>query len=158
LATFLFDFTGHGDSYGTKAESTIDRQTKDLRSAVDFVQTIEAADRDRIGVSGASSGGLVALTEALEDPRVKALALRGPRTNGLNRQADRFKQPILIVQGEIDPLLPASEVFYDQLRCEKDLRVVSGADHLFSGAEQLEAVSDLTTAWFTDKLIQTLAA
>jgi putative phosphoribosyl transferase len=158
LASFLFDFTGHGGSDGSKAESTIDRQVKDLKAAVGFVQTIEAVDPKRIGVTGASSGGLVALTEALEDARVKALVVRGPRTDELYRQAGRFNQPLLIVQGELDPLLSQTEAFYERLRCEKELRVIPGADHLFSQPEQLQAVSDLTAAWFSDKLIEKLAA
>lgn len=154
IATLLFDFTGHGDSEGTRADSTPGRQVDDLTAAMDFVDGAPALDSKRLGICGASSGGLVALAVALSDGRPKTLVLRGPRTDNLMVEATRFTVPILIIQGGLDPLLPDSLVFYKALNCEKDLKVVAGADHLFSEPDHLRQVIDWTTSWFVERLVE----
>lgn len=153
IATLLFDFTGHGESQGVKTDSTIDQQVDDLISAIDCAAGNPRIDAGRIGVCGASSGGLVALQEALMDQRVKVLGLRGPRTDGLAQKAPEFRVPVLIVQGELDPLLPQSEAFVQALDCPKELAIIAGADHLFSRSDQLEQVVNVTANWFFEKMI-----
>ena len=150
VATFLIDFTGHGESQGTKHDSTIERQTRDLGAALDFITRMGKIDSTRIGLCGASSGGLVALLVALQDGRVKAVALRGPRTDGMAARAHGFNIPILMIQGSLDPLLPETENFRNSLPAGigRTLDVIPGADHLFSGSGQIEAVRDITAGWF----------
>ncbi|HEB12438.1 MAG TPA: alpha/beta hydrolase [Actinobacteria bacterium] len=152
IATLLFDFTGHGDSQGSKADSTVTQQVDDLWAAIDHAQSNQRVDAGKIGVTGSSSGGLVALTEALLDKRVQSLGLRGPRTDNLTDKADQFGLPILIVQGERDPLLPQTEVFYRALTCPKKLEIVAGADHLFSQPYQLQQAVEFTSSWFEKTL------
>lgn len=152
LATFLIDFTGHGDSQGVKRESTIERQVDDLRSAIDYVAGADGIDPDAVGVNGASSGGLVTLMEALEDARVKAIVLRGPRTDGMIGYAPMYHAPILIIQGEFDPLLAGSTLFYESLRGDNRLEVISAADHLFSAPDQMDQVIEVTSRWFKTRL------
>ncbi len=150
IATFLIDFTGHGESQGTKHDATIERQTRDLSAALDFVSHQSGVDPDRIGLCGASSGGLVVLLTALQDERVKAVALRGPRTDGMAARGHGFGVPILMIQGSDDPLLPQTRNFRDSLPAviDKTLEVLPGADHLFTGPGQIEAVRDITAGWF----------
>lgn len=152
LATFMIDFTGHGDSQGEKNESTVERQVDDLRSAIDYVTGLDEIDSDAVGINGASSGGLVALMESLEDGRVKALALRGPRTNGMTVYGRLFHASILIIQGELDPLLPESKAFFKACKCDKRLEIIKGGDHLFSGPGQMAQVVDLTSWWFRTRM------
>lgn len=150
MATFLIDFTGHGESQGDKHDSTIERQTRDLGAALDLITHTSGVDPSRIGLCGASSGGLVALLTALHDPRVGAVALRGPRVDGMAARAHGFNVPILMIQGSLDPLLPETENFRNSLPADTDkaLEVMPGADHLFSGPGQIEAVRDITAGWF----------
>ncbi|MDP1808438.1 MAG: alpha/beta fold hydrolase [Actinomycetota bacterium] len=152
LATFLIDFTGHGDSQGVKSDATIERQVDDLRSAIDYVVDADDIDPDAVGVNGASSGGLVALMEALADARVKALVLRGPRTDGIIDYGPMFNLPILIIQGEFDPLLAGSTLFYESLQGDKRLEMIAAADHLFSTPDQMEQVIEITSWWFKTRL------
>lgn len=147
-ATFLIDFTGHGESEGSRNESTIERQVNDLLSAVDYLNEIPEIDMKNLGLCGASSGGLVALKTALRENRIRGVALRGPRTDGMTPRADEFRIPILVVQGDLDPLLPESERFVRALRGKAKIEIVPGADHLFSGPGQTETVAALTVAWF----------
>lgn len=152
LATFLIDFTGHGDSQGVKSDATIERQVDDLRSAIDYIVNADDIDPDAIGVNGASSGGLVALMEAPADGRIKALVLRGPRTDGMIGYGPMYNIPILIIQGEFDPLLAGSTLFYESLRGDKRLEIIAGADHLFSAPDQMDQVIDVTSWWFKTRL------
>lgn len=148
LATFLFDFTGHGDSEGTKAESTLSQQLDDLKAAVNFITTVSNIDKNLIGLTGASSGALVAANLALVDKRIKALLLRAPRTDDLIKEASKFRLPTKIIQGELDPLLFQTTQFFQAIQCEKELNIVPGADHLFSQPKQLQQVANLTADWF----------
>jgi putative phosphoribosyl transferase len=152
MATFLIDFTGHGASQGNKHESTIERQVNDLLAAIDFITHLEDIDPTRIGLCGASSGGLVALMAALRDKRVRAVALRGPRTDGMAARAHGFTIPVLIIQGSRDPLLPESENFWRALPGDKSMEIITGADHLFSRPGQIEEVAELTSRWFREVL------
>lgn len=154
LATFLFDFTGHADSEGSKEESTLNQQIDDLKCALNFAQTVSNLDKNLIGVTGASSGGLVAGSLALMDKRIKALVLRAPRTDGLIKEAARISVPTRIIQGELDPLLLETTRFFQALQCEKDLIVIPGGDHLFSQPQQLKQVANLTVDWFTSHLLK----
>ena len=152
LATFLFDFTGHGDSEGTKEESTLNQQLDDLKSAVDFVATVSNLDKNLIGLTGASSGALVAANLALVDKRIKVLVLRAPRTDDLIKVAAKITVPTKIIQGELDPLLAQTAQFFQALQCEKELNIVPGGDHLFSQPKQLQQVASLTADWFAAHL------
>lgn len=148
IATFLIDFTGHGESEGSLSESTIRQQVDDLKNAIDFIERQEFIDSNAIGVTGASSGGLVALIESLNDKRIKALALRGPRVDDMLAQAHKFTIPILMATGEHDPLYNSVKTFYGLLKCSKQFNVIQGSGHLFESDEMLKEVADLTADWF----------
>jgi hypothetical protein len=49
----------------------------DSMRAIDYLQSLEEVDPDRIGVTGNSGGGLNTLYTAALDPRVKACAIAG---------------------------------------------------------------------------------
>ncbi len=151
IAAFLFDFTGHGDSEGTLEESTFVRQMDDLRCAVVYARRLHGIDGSRWGINGASSGGAVAVALAVEDPP-SAMVLRGPRLDDVLHLAGKISCPTLILQGELDPLLPVSGAFYRHMTCVRELKVVKGADHIFQGPEALKEAERLTVEWFTTYL------
>lgn len=148
IATFLIDFTGHGDSEGSLSQSTLQQQVDDLRSAIDFIEKQDFVDANAIGVTGASSGGLVALVESLSDRRVKALVLRGPRVDDMLVHAKEFTAPVLIISGEYDPLFRSVKAFYELLECPKQFSMIKGSGHLFETSEMLKEVAELTASWF----------
>jgi dipeptidyl aminopeptidase/acylaminoacyl peptidase len=152
IASFLIDFTGHGESEGAKYESTIEQQVDDLQSAISYMQSAGLLFNGGTGVNGASSGGLVAIKLSLSNSKVRALVLRGPRTDDMSPVADKINAPVMIVQGEFDPLLEETLIFYSALRTDKKMEIIKGADHLFSEEDQLLRVAKLTADWFQAKL------
>lgn len=162
IASFLIDFTGHGDSEGSKEQSTIEQQTDDLHRALDFVQTLPEADPNWMALHGSSSGCLVALNLCLTDSRPVTAVLRAPRTDDffpkVKEQAAKLKLPLYFVQGEHDPLLPETEDFFNRLETESELVVIPAADHLFSDPASLNEVIELSVNWFVQKLQMKKAA
>jgi len=73
-----FDFTGNGESEGTISEGSILQEAEDIRKAVDHLYRLDFVDRDRIGVCGASMGGIAAMLSSADDSRIKATALLSP--------------------------------------------------------------------------------
>jgi uncharacterized protein len=78
LATFLFDFSGLGDSPGVYRELTLSLGRKNFRGVMKYIQTNGTHDKSRIGVIGASYGGNIALLEAANFPFIKAVGLKSP--------------------------------------------------------------------------------
>lgn len=150
IASFLFDFTGHGDSDGVFEQSTQDQQFDDLVSALDWVDSQAYVKNRFIGVHGSSTGGTVAIHAAAEDPRIQVMALRVPRNYDVLQFAPLVQSPTLIVQGSEDKIvLPESVEIHEALRCPKKLHIVQGAGHLFGEKpEYLHEMTDVTSDWF----------
>ena len=59
---------------------------------------------------------------------------------------------LLIVGGHDEPVIKLNEAAYAQLRCEKALKIVPGATHLFEEPGTLEEVARLASEWFRQHL------
>jgi fermentation-respiration switch protein FrsA (DUF1100 family) len=68
----LLDLRAHGQSDGNKITFGL-LEVSDLKAAVQFLASQPDVDPDRIGVLGASMGGVVAILEAVENTYIKAL-------------------------------------------------------------------------------------
>jgi hypothetical protein len=73
-AVLTFDYRGFGASEGERGRLAPQDWAEDLRAAVDRVTGCELVDPERIGLLGWALGGGVAIAEAAEDPRVRAIA------------------------------------------------------------------------------------
>jgi pimeloyl-ACP methyl ester carboxylesterase len=72
----LIDFSGQGSSGG---QSTLGfKEVAELRAAMDAVANRGDVDADHFGIWGANIGAYVALSEAVSDRRVRAVALESP--------------------------------------------------------------------------------
>ena len=149
FAALLFDFTGHGESEGTTADSTLDQQVDDLGAATGVLETLDEVDSSRVGVMGASSGAAVALLRAAKDPRIRALVLRSANPAGAQAAAPGVNVPTLLIAGEYDaPVRAASEKLLASLGGPARLEVVPKGEHLFEDPEALREAVRVTTAWF----------
>lgn len=150
IASFLFDFTAHGDSDGILEQSTQDQQLYDLISALDFLDEQGYIKPRFIGVNGSSTGGTVAIRAAADDPRIQVMVLRVPRKHDIIEFAPLVKAPTLIIQGSEDKIvLPEAKDIFNALTSPKELHIVEGAGHLFDETpEYLHEMTDVTCSWF----------
>lgn len=108
-----------------------------------------------LGLFGASTGAAAALLAAAElGSRISAVVSRGGRPDLAGpRLSDVTAPTLLIVGGNDTQVLDLNRKALAQLRCEKLLRIVPGAGHLFEGPGQLEAVTEFAGAWFQHYLV-----
>lgn len=158
VGTLLFDLL-------TKEEEAVDSYTGELRFDIKFlakrlvdatkwVTSQPATQHLRIGYFGSSTGAAAALIGAVELSHVVAAVVsRGGRPDLAGEVLPQVKAPtLLIVGGNDDVVIGLNEEAYAQLSCEKELKIVPGATHLFEEPGTLEQVAQIASAWFKKKL------
>ena len=75
IATFRFDFFGHGESDGAFEDITVSEFVDDILSAIAYVRT---NGYQRVALAGSSMGGLAILIAAARSPDLLAIALKSP--------------------------------------------------------------------------------
>ena len=103
-----------------------------------------------LGLFGASTGAAAALLAAAElGDRVTAVVSRGGRPDLAGARLPEVVAPtLLIVVGADHHVLELNRQALEALRCEKLLKIVPRAGHVFEEPGALEAVTDLATDWF----------
>lgn len=158
LATLLFDLL-------TEDEEVVDMRTRRLRfdipllaqrlvAATDWLLA-EAPTRGlRIGYFGASTGAAAALIAAVDRrEHVAAVVSRGGRPDLAEAVLARVEAPTLLIVGGLDNVvIELNQDALARLRCEKELRVVPGATHLFQEPGTLERAAELACEWFRGHL------
>ena len=145
-AVLRFNFRGVGKSEGTFDEGRGEKE--DFKAAIDFM----AARYPGVPLwaAGFSFGSHVALETGAVDPRVSVLIGIAPP---VTRENYDFANTLVsekakfFIQGSEDELCPIEGLwaFYGKLPEPKELVVIDGADHLFTGQtpEVGEALQDL---------------
>lgn len=69
-------------------------------------------------------------------------------------QAIKEAPPILIIHGDSDEIVPLEHSYklYEAASGPKSIKVIKGADHIFSRAEHLKTVIELSLEWFNKYL------
>jgi alpha/beta superfamily hydrolase len=141
-----FNFRGVGASAGTFDSG--DGEREDFRAALDYM----AATYPGIPLwaAGFSFGAWIALETGATDPRVSVLIGVAPpvrREGYVFTHILESTKPKFFVQGSLDEVCPIKDMwaFYASLQEPKELAVIDGADHLFTGrtGEVGEALEDL---------------
>ena len=154
IGTLLFDLL-------TREEESVDIYTRHLRFDIRLLaeRLMEATrwlekesdTRDlNVGYFGASTGGGAALVAAAElGADVKAVVSRGGRPDLAGAALPKVTAPTLLIVGERDePVIEMNKEALAQLNCEKELKIVPNATHLFEEPGTLEEVARLATEWF----------
>jgi dienelactone hydrolase len=158
VGTLLFDLL-------TQEEEAVDISTRHLRfdigllaerlvDATNWIQGEPATSQLRVGYFGSSTGGGAALVAAAEvGEAIGAVVSRGGRPDLAGDALHEVKSPTLLIVGGLDyPVIRMNEDAYRQLRCEKELRIIPGATHLFEEPGTLEDVAHLAADWFQRQL------
>ncbi|MFB6096533.1 MAG: dienelactone hydrolase family protein [Haloferacaceae archaeon] len=154
LGTLLFDLLTEAEDRDRQNRFDVPRLTDRLVGVTDWaIQRPEAQDLD-VGYFGASTGAAAALRGAVRrDSLVEAVVSRGGRVDMAADALEEVRAACLfVVGGEDEQVLALNQRAYDRLQCEKELRVIEGAGHLFEGPGELEAVAELAGEWFDGHL------
>ena len=154
IGTLLFDLM-------TAAEEHAEAATRHLRFYIPFlaerlVQATHWALAQHatcgpgIGFFGSSTGAAAALVAAAQlGEVVRAVVSRGGRPDLACDSLERVSAPtLLVVGGDDTKVISLNEEAYGRLHCEKALRIVPGASHLFEEPGTLEIVAKMAAQWF----------
>jgi putative phosphoribosyl transferase len=146
--TLLFDLLTDREASDRRKVFDIDLLAQRLLSATEWVQ--QNLKDLKIGYFGSSTGAAAALKASVEtDSEISALVSRGGRPDIVMPILKRVKAPTLLIVGGYDfEVLRLNKLAYDRLQCEKELKVVPGATHLFEEPGKLQEVADLAASWF----------
>jgi pimeloyl-ACP methyl ester carboxylesterase len=158
LGTLLFDLL-------TAEEELAEAHTRHLRFNIPFLAERlvaatrwaldEATTRDMpAGYFGSSTGAAAALVAAAElGPAIRAVVSRGGRPDLAGDALERVTaSTLLIVGGADEQVIPLNEDAYGRLICERALRIIPGASHLFEEPGALEKVAAMASEWFAEHL------
>jgi putative phosphoribosyl transferase len=158
IGTLLFDLL-------TAEEEQSEAQSRHLRFNIPLLAgRLVAVTRwvlDRVGTRdlnvgyfGSSTGAAAALVAAAELPdTVASVVSRGGRPDLAGDALGRVRAAtLLIVGGNDKPVIPLNEEAYYLLHCERALRIVPGATHLFEEEGALEKVASMAAEWFVGHL------
>ena len=154
IGTLLFDLL-------TADEEAVDIHTRHLRfdigllasrlaSAANWLSTHELTRELKIGFFGASTGGGAALVAAAElGRRTAAVVSRGGRPDLAGEALPRVTAPTLLIVGEFDDVvIELNQQAMAKMNCEKELKIVQRATHLFEERGALDIVARLASDWF----------
>lgn len=121
-----------------------------LVAATQWVKAQGGTRRLGIGYFGSSTGGGAALVAAAEIGKtIRAVVSRGGRPDLAGQALPFVESPTLLIVGEYDDtVIRLNEAALAKLHCEKELKIVPGATHLFQEAGALEQVAQLAAEWF----------
>jgi len=92
---------------------------------------------------------LIAAAKVQRD--VKSVVSRGGRPDLAAKFLSEVSCPVLLVTGELDfGVIELNQAAFEQLRCEKEIRVVEGATHLFEEPGTLKTAAQLACNFFID--------
>ncbi len=162
VGTLLFDLL-------TSEEEAIDMRTRHLRFDIGLLaqRLVDAAywirgefDYLSFGYFGASTGAGAALVAAAElGEIIGAVVSRGGRPDLAGHALPKVKCPTLLIVGGLDyPVIEMNEQALARLRCEKELKIIPGATHLFEEPGTLQEVAGLAADWFRRHLHSVAAA
>lgn len=158
VGTLLFDLL-------TPAEEIEDNRTAALRfdigllarrlvAATRWVKSQPEMQQMRIGYFGSSTGGGAALVAAAEMGKsIGAVVSRGGRPDLAGAALSRVQSPTLLIVGEYDKVvIRLNEEAFARLHCEKELKIIPRATHLFEEKGALDQVARLAADWFCRQL------
>jgi dienelactone hydrolase len=150
-----------------KIENTnVTQQVKTTRLAIDFIESLPYVDKNKIGLTGHSLGGMtIVIYAASKDPRIKALVVQSAvsqfgtsetiRQDGkkydVYKEAEKIVCPALIFHGDEDEAVNfrQSEELIKHIKIkDKKLEIIKGADHCYYNKGTLQIATELMIDWF----------
>jgi alpha/beta superfamily hydrolase len=150
IAALRFNFRGTGRSEGSFGGGIAEQE--DVKAAISFVASREEVDPAGIGLCGYSFGAIPSFL-GLPPEQVQAMAAISPPLSlsplyGLKESS----KPKLLISGSEDNFTPIQDfdAFFESLSKPKERKVITGADHFWSGYEG--EVGDSVSSFFAEML------
>jgi putative phosphoribosyl transferase len=155
IATLLIDLLTQDEDSIYENRFDIDLITKRLLEVTRHICQLPQLQNFSIGYFGASTGAASALNAAAQlNLIIDAVVSRGGRPDLAERALPNVKAPTLLIVGSLDDeVIKLNRQAYSLLECEKKMKIIEGASHLFEEKGKLEEVSVLATDWFKKYLI-----
>lgn len=149
FGTLLFDLLTPEEDRNYRNRFAVELLKERLIEATRWLQGLPVARNMNVAYFGASTGAASALKAAAWQPGIFAVVSRGGRPDLAMQELAEVKAPTLLVVGSEDvQVLYLNRLAYQQLRCEKKLKIITGASHLFDEPGKLEEVAELAADWF----------
>ncbi len=149
MGTLLFDLLTEEEAADRDNVFDIDFLAHRLSDATRWLSGRRETREYPLGYFGASTGAAAALVAAAQDKAIRAVVSRGGRPDLAIRYLGDVKAPTLLIVGGNDyGVIELNEKAYRALHCEKSLKIVPGATHLFEEPGALEQVAALASGWF----------
>ena len=154
LATLLLDLLTETEADNRRLVFDIPLLADRLVEAIDDCRDSARLRHLRIGLFGASTGAGAALVAAAARPSdIAAVVSRGGRPDLAGGALAAVQAPtLLIVGGDDEQVLRLNRAALERLRCERELKVVPGASHLFEEPGTLDTVAEFAATWFARHL------
>ncbi len=150
LATVLIDLLTREEEEVYMTRFNIDLLVQRLVSVMVWLSRHEETKALPLGLFGSSTGAAAALeTAGIEKEKIKAVVSRGGRPDLAEDILPEVACPVLLIVGGNDfGVIDLNRLAYDKLFCEKELKIVPHATHLFEEPGCLEEVARLAGEWF----------
>jgi putative phosphoribosyl transferase len=150
IGTFLFDLLTNEEDLVYENRFNIELLTERLIAITKHISQRKECANLNIGYFGASTGAASAFKAAVALPDlIHAIVSRGGRPDLAIDVASKIKAPTLLIVGELDyKVIELNQAVYKVMKCEKEIKIVNKATHLFEEEGALQAVTSLAVDWF----------
>lgn len=150
IGTFLFDLLTEEEDDIYENRFNIDLLTERLIETTQWLMEFEKSKDLPIGYFGASTGAASALRAAAHfKEKIKAVVSRGGRPDLAMDVLPEVTAPTLLIVGGLDvSVIGINKMALNTLESIKEIKIVSGATHLFEESGKLLEVANLAIAWY----------
>jgi dienelactone hydrolase len=155
IGTLLFDLLTEKEDQVYENRFNIDLLVSRLIETTEWLIEYDEVKGLPIGYFGASTGAASALRAAAYfGDTIKAVVSRGGRPDLALSALHQVTAPTLLLVGGMDvPVIEMNKTAFDELHCEKEMKIVPGATHLFEEPGKLLEVADLAINWYKRHLV-----
>lgn len=154
FSSLLFDLLTTSEDMVYENRFDIELLSKRLLEVTKWIGNYKETKGLKIGYFGASTGAASALTAAaVLGNKVKAVVSRGGRPDLAMNVLNKIVSPtLLIVGGNDNVVIELNKTAKSKISGICELKIISGASHLFQERGKLEMVAELSSDWFTKYL------
>lgn len=166
IATLRFDFFGHGESEGDPKDRNVAEFVEDILGAFAYLR---GRGYPKMGIFGASFGGVAAVIAVSKWGDIKLMALKSPGMGKTSRNMPNYKKdfdskrwfvagkkisiPTLIVHGSIDEDVEVElgKRLADSIETSR-IVIIEGANHRYSREGDFDKAVGLITEFITENM------